>query len=63
MPCSYRQEDQSMAESAGLPIRESWERGARDNLGLAAPALLEACTEAFDSATWLAALEVVLEDD
>lgn len=33
----------------------------RDKLGLAAPALLEAACEPFDSATWLASLEVVLE--
>ena len=33
----------------------------RDKLGLVAPALLEAACEPFDSATWLASLEVVLE--
>jgi transposase len=33
----------------------------RDKLGLVAPALLEAACEPFDSATWLASLEVVLD--
>jgi transposase len=33
----------------------------RDKLGLVAPALLEAACEPFDSPTWLASLEVVLE--
>jgi transposase len=33
----------------------------RDKLGLAAPALLESACEPFDSPTWLASLEVVLE--
>jgi transposase len=33
----------------------------RDKLSLAAPALLEAACEPFDSPTWLASLEVVLE--
>jgi len=33
----------------------------RDKLGLVAPAVLEAACEPFDSATWLASLEVVLE--
>ncbi len=33
----------------------------RDKLALACPALLEACAAPFDSLTWLAALEVVLE--
>jgi transposase len=33
----------------------------RDKLGLVAPALLESACEPFDSATWLASLEVVLE--
>jgi transposase len=33
----------------------------RDRLGLVAPALLAAACEPFDSATWLASLEVVLE--
>jgi transposase len=33
----------------------------RDKLGLVAPALLETACEPFDSATWLASLEVVLE--
>ena len=33
----------------------------RDKLGLVAPALLEAACEPFDSATWLASLEVFLE--
>jgi transposase len=34
----------------------------RDKLGLVAPALLEAACEPFDSPTWLASLEVVLEN-
>ena len=34
----------------------------RDKLGLVAPALLGAACEPFDSATWLASLEVVLEN-
>ena len=33
----------------------------RDKLGLVAPALLESACEPFDSATWLASLEVVLD--
>jgi hypothetical protein len=33
----------------------------RDKLGLVAPALLESACEPFDSPTWLASLEVVLE--
>jgi transposase len=33
----------------------------RDQLGLVAPGLLEAHTEPFDSATWLACLDVVME--
>ena len=33
----------------------------RDKLGLVAPALLEAACEPFDSATWLASLEVALD--